>query len=78
MAARSETVFLVVNSAGEVRVAKRPRISRDEVSVRINIRFPEGWGTNLGAIDVDLPDPPEISTEGRAQFGAPVHTAEDQ
>ena len=64
MAARTEIVYLVVSSSGEVRVGKRPRVLRDEVSVRIRLKFPDGWGSCVGDIDIDLPEPPTFEADG--------------
>lgn len=58
---RTQTVYLVVRSDGDVRVAKRPRVAADEIAVAINLTFSDGWGQITHAIDVQMPDPPLAS-----------------
>lgn len=65
---RTRTVYLVVRSDGDVRVAKRPRVATDEIAVAINLTFPEGWGQITHAIDVQMPEPP-VAAEVEATDG---------
>lgn len=58
------SVVLVVRANGEVRVARRPRIAPDEIGVRLNINLPAGWGTVLGTLDIDMPEPPVVTSSG--------------
>lgn len=56
---RTKRAFLVVRADGSVRIMQRiPRLRDDEISVQLNIKYPEGWGKNVGVINVDLPGPP--------------------
>lgn len=51
-----ETVYLVIGADKKVRAAKRPQIRRDEVAIRIRLRFPDGWGHSVQTIDIEVPD----------------------
>lgn len=58
-------VFVVVDAAGNVRAARKPRIGPNEVGFAINIKVPDGWGKVVGPeISVTLPDVPraEVTT----------------
>jgi len=55
---RKQLIYIVIRSDGEIRVAKRPRISADEVAVAISLNFPDGWGTVTQSFDIDMPEPP--------------------
>lgn len=51
--------FLVVRADGAMRIVTRtPKLRDDEVSVQLNIKYPEGWGRQVSTIDVELPGPP--------------------
>lgn len=51
-----ETVYLVIGADRRVRAAKRPQIREDEVAIRINLTYPDGWGRTVQTLDVDVPD----------------------
>jgi hypothetical protein len=59
---RTQKVFLVVRSNGDVRVAKRPRVAMDEIAVAVTLHFPAGWGTVAGVLDIKMPAPPTATT----------------
>ena len=60
----TERYTLVIKADRTVRIARRPRIGADEVGVRVNITFPQGWGQTIGSIDITAPDfMPEIKYE---------------
>jgi len=52
--------FLVVTASGDVRVVQRPRLAQDEVAVRVTITLPGGWGSVVGDLAVQMPDPPTV------------------
>lgn len=55
------TRFLVVRANTDVRVTTRkPRLRWDEVAFQINVNIPDTSGEVLGAIDVNLPEPPAV------------------
>jgi hypothetical protein len=54
-------VYVVVRSDGEVKVAKRPRVARDEVAIALNLVFPDGWGQVTQSFDIEMPEPPVAS-----------------
>lgn len=55
--------FLIISAAGEARITtRRPTLRRDEVAFRLNIDVPKGWGRVIGDLNVQLPEPPEVST----------------
>lgn len=60
-------LFLVISANGDARIAKRPRLSRDEVGFPLNVTIPDGWGriTNQ-PINVTLPEPPGNASVGDA------------
>jgi hypothetical protein len=64
---RTQIVYLVVRADGDIRVAKRPRLSTDEVAVAISLRFPDGWGRTVAHIDVDMPEPPSAELADEEQ-----------
>lgn len=56
---KTKRAFLVVRADGTLRIMQRtPRLRDDEVSIQLNVRYPDGWGKNVGVIDVDIPGPP--------------------
>jgi hypothetical protein len=59
------TAYLVIKADRSIRVAKRPRIQADEIAIRVNLNFPEGWGKVLtDPIDINVPDfTPEVKYE---------------
>lgn len=67
MSARLQVIYLVVRADGEIRVAKRPRVGTDEIAVRLNLTFPEGWGSVTNEINIEMPEPPVV--EGQATDG---------
>lgn len=59
-------VYLVIGADRSVRAVKRPRLGADEVAVKVNLRFPDTWGTVVGEIDITVPDfaPTVAESEG--------------
>jgi hypothetical protein len=55
-----QIVYLVIRSDGEIRAAKRPRISSDEIAVAVTLNFPSGWGKVTQQIEIQMPEPPEV------------------
>lgn len=55
-----QIVYLVIRSDGEVRAAKRPRISADEIAVAVTLNFPSGWGQVTEQIEIQMPAPPVV------------------
>lgn len=48
--------YLVIRADQSMRIAKRPRLSQDEVAVKLNIQFPPNWGTVIGEATVLVPN----------------------
>ena len=62
--AMADRYFLVIKADRSMRVAKRPRLSADEIAVQINLTFPKDWGKVVGNIDITVPDfAPEVKYE---------------
>lgn len=55
---RKDKVFVVIKSDGSVRAARNPRLGGDEVAIRLDITFPDGWGRVTQVFDVQMPSPP--------------------
>ncbi len=63
-----QRVYLVIRADRTVRVAKRPRLTIDEVAVEINLDYPETWGTVVSRLDIAVPDfAPTVAVEGEAR-----------
>ena len=59
-----DTYYLVIRADRTMRVAKKPRLQADEVAIRINVKFPEGWGHVIANLDITAPDfTPEVKYE---------------
>jgi hypothetical protein len=67
---RIQTVYVVVRSDGEIRVAKRPRLNADEIAIALTLHFPDGWGRVTQNFTIEMPEPPvadepaEVATDG--------------
>lgn len=55
---RTQRVYLVVRSNGDVRAVKRPRLTTDEIAISIDLTFAAGWGKVTQSFAVQMPDPP--------------------
>lgn len=65
-----QIVYLVVRSDGEIRAAKRPRLSSDEIAIAVTLNFPEGWGRVTEQIEIQMPEPPVVvEAEGQVSDG---------
>ena len=52
-----ESVYLVIRADRSVRAARRPRLNKDEVAIRINLVFPDTWGKVLPEqVTITVPD----------------------
>jgi hypothetical protein len=59
-----QVYFLVIKADRSMRIAKKPRLGPDEVAVKVKVKFPEGWGTTIGTIDITAPEfHPEVRYE---------------
>ena len=53
--------YLVLRSDGQARVTKRlPRLCHDEVAVKVNVLWPDGWGRVIKELNLEMPDPPAV------------------
>jgi hypothetical protein len=43
-----------------LRIAARPRLASDEVSIRLRLTFPESWGRCIADLSIDMPDCPPV------------------
>ena len=52
-----ESIYLVIRRPLRSRAARRPRLNKDEVAIRINLVFPDTWGKVLpDQVTVTVPD----------------------
>lgn len=57
-----ETIFLVIKSNMQTRIAKprgntgTVRLAQDEVAIKINLIFPRSWASVIGSMDISVPD----------------------
>jgi hypothetical protein len=51
-----ETYWLVIRADRSARIVRRPRrLAIDEISIRLKVTFPDGWGTIVDTLDIDAP-----------------------
>lgn len=60
MSAKVKTAYLVVRPDMSLRIAARPRLASDEVSIRLRLTFPESWGRCIADLSIDMPDCPPV------------------
>lgn len=51
-----ETIYLVVRADRTFRVAKKPRMNRDEVAIKVALTFPDSWGRVVAEVDLTMPE----------------------
>jgi hypothetical protein len=58
--------YLVVNTDGEVRACRKPRLRSNEVAFPVSIYMPDGWGKIVGPeVKITVPDTPSLGAARR-------------
>jgi hypothetical protein len=62
-----ETYWLVLRADRSARIVRRPRrLAIDEISIRLKVTFPDGWGTIVDTVEIAAPDfRPDVEAEER-------------
>jgi hypothetical protein len=56
------TVYLVLSADGRAVVHLKQRPLRpDQVGIPIRVQWPTGWGAYRAAVDVSMPEPPDVT-----------------
>ena len=56
--------YLIVDSQGEIRIAKRlhsSTIRTGEIAIHLALKFSDAWGKVIpGQIEIHMPEPPQV------------------
>lgn len=70
---RRKTVYVVVNKDESIRLLQRipPRgWGKNDCAISVVIEFPDGWGKQIGKVEVEMPDTKPVLTNVTAQVKA--------